>query len=263
MLTGNSHVHVHDRSTGAYSSATDIALDPDIRQPWDLFIADGFLYVMEAGERTVYAYDISTGASTPSRNLQSDPLGTGLVGVDHDGRNTYYLTDGSKLYIVPGLTSVGDARDAGTLVTYDVQGLAGFLFQLHAQGNTAYANSYVTEGNIRSIDVDLSQFAGGGVGVGVDYNWVEAENVFTAQEQLVTLLAVIAAIGMPIGAMTAIVFFGQAVISSGIGGQGASQVLVAIAAVVVILVSIQMFQQFAGFLGNAFDAVNGEPLRGL
>ena len=63
---------------------------------------------------------------------------------------------------------------------------------------------------------------------------------------------------MPIGAMTAIVFFGQAVISSGISGSGASQVMVAIAAVVVILVSIQMFQQFAGFLGNAFDAVNGD-----
>ena len=45
--------------------------------------------------------------------------------------------------------------------------------------------------------------------------WIPAENVFTAQRQLVTLLAVIAAIGMPVGAMTAIVFFGQAVISSG------------------------------------------------
>ena len=91
-----------------------------------------------------------------------------------------------------------------------------------------------------------------------DYEWIEAENVFTAQEQLVTLLAVIAAIGMPIGAMTAIVFFGQAVISSGVSGQGASQVLVAIAAVVVILVAVQMFQQFAGYLGNAFDAVDGD-----
>ena len=92
----------------------------------------------------------------------------------------------------------------------------------------------------------------------MDYEWIEAENVFTAQQQLVTLLAVIAAIGMPIGAMTAIVFFGQAVISSGVSGQGASQVLVAIAAVVVILVAVQMFQQFAGYLGDAFDAVDGD-----
>ena len=88
--------------------------------------------------------------------------------------------------------------------------------------------------------------------------WVEAEEVFTAQGQLVTLLAVIAALGMPLGAMTAVVFFGQAVVSSGVSGQGASQVLVAIAAVVIILVAVQMFQQFAGYLGDAFDAVNGD-----
>ena len=86
--------------------------------------------------------------------------------------------------------------------------------------------------------------------------WIEAEEVFTAQKQLVTLLAVIAALGMPIGAMTAVVFFGQAVVSSGVSGQGASQVLVAIAAVVVILVAVQMFEQFAGYLGDAFDAVD-------
>ena len=117
------------------------------------------------------------------------------------------------------------------------------------------------QGDILSINVDLSQFGGGGVVV--DYNWVEAENVFTAQEQLVTLLAVIAAIGMPIGAMTAIVFFGQAVISSGISGSGASQVMVAIAAVVVILVSIQMFQQFRRLPGQRLRRGERGPFRGL
>ena len=88
--------------------------------------------------------------------------------------------------------------------------------------------------------------------------WLDAEGVFTAQRQLVVLLAVIAAIGMPLGAMTAVVFFGQAVVSSGVEGSGASQVLVAIAAVVIILVAVQMFQQFAGYLGDAFDAVDGD-----
>ena len=88
--------------------------------------------------------------------------------------------------------------------------------------------------------------------------WIPAEGVFTAQRQLVVLLAVIAAIGMPLGAMTAVVFFGQAVVSSGVEGSGASQVLVAIAAVVIILVAVQMFQQFAGYLGDAFDAVDGD-----
>ena len=244
-------VHVHDRSTGAYSSATDIVLDPDLTEPWDLFVADGFVYVMQQEGRIVVAHNISTGAVESSRNLISDHL----RGVGHDGRNTYYLTLDDKFHIAPGLTSFDDARDAGTLVTYDVQGLAN-KYQLHVQGNTAYVNTPAAQGDIRSINLDLSRFGGGGVVA--DYNWVEAENVFTAQERLVTLLAVIAAIGMPIGAMTAIVFFGQAVISSGISGQGASQVMVAIAAVVVILVSIQMFQQFAGFLGNAFDAVNGD-----
>ena len=254
--TENSRVHVHDRSTGAYSSATDIVLDPNLTKPRDLFIVDGFVYVMQYGGRMVYAHAISTGAVDSSRNLLGDPAPSGLNGVAHDGRNTYYLTLDDKFHIVPGLTSVGDARDAGTLVTYDLQGLSAAT-RLHVHGNTAYTNDYqVAVGEIRSINVDLSRFAGGGVVA--DYNWVEAENVFTAQERLVTLLAVIAAIGMPIGAMTAIVFFGQAVISSGISGSGASQVMVAIAAVVVILVSIQMFQQFAGFLGNAFDAVNGD-----
>ena len=254
--TENSRVHVHDRSTGAYSSATDIVLDPRVTDPWDMFIAEGYLYVMQSGERTVYAHELPTGATDSSRNLQSDSSYGGLYGVDYDGRNTYYLTFGDTLLIAPGLASVGDARDAGTLVTYDVQGLPQIQDQLHVHGNTAYSNSYVGQGNIRSINLDLSRFGGGGVVV--DYNWVEAENVFTAQERLVTLRAVIAAIGMPIGAMTALVFFGQAVISSGISGSGASQVLVAIAAVVVILVSIQMFQQFAGFMGTAFDAVNGD-----
>ena len=63
---------------------------------------------------------------------------------------------------------------------------------------------------------------------------------------------------MPLGAMTAVVFFGQAVVSSGVSGNGASQVLVAIAAVVIILVAVQMFQQFASYLGDAFEAVDGD-----
>ena len=59
---------------------------------------------------------------------------------------------------------------------------------------------------------------------------------------------------MPIGAMTAIVFFGQAVISAGGSWTvSTSQLLVAIATVVIILVAVQMFQQFAGYLGDAFD----------
>ena len=172
--TETNRVYVYDRSTGAYASGSNIDIDPRVTDPWDLFIADGFLYVMQQDGRTVYAHNISTGATAPSRNLRSDPSSQGLDGVDYDGRNTYYLTADDKLHIVPGLTSVSDARNAGALVTYDVQGLPVDKFQLHVQGNTAYTNSVTTRGNIRSINVDLNQFPGG---VFVDYNWVEAENV--------------------------------------------------------------------------------------
>ena len=132
--------------------------------------------------------------------------------------------------------------------------------------NFASANSdprafYGLNGTFHVVDASDTVYAysyAAVTGSGSTYPWLPAENVFVAQRQLVTLLAVIAAIGMPIGAMTAIVFFGQAVISAGVSGQGASQVIVAIGAVVVILVAVQMFQQFAGYLGDAFDAVNGD-----
>ena len=170
--------------------------------------------------------------------------------------------NGERLYVMPDYRDAstdsvivslnrGNPRRGGIALNgddlYAIEDISGNLwlnqYQLFLSGGGVTTSATTT---IRSMPT------------GDGLRWLQAENVFTAQEQLVTLLAVIAAIGMPIGAMTAIVFFGQAVISSGIGGQGASQVLVAIAAVVVILVSIQMFQQFAGFLGTAFDAVNGD-----
>ena len=102
---GDGRVYVHDRSTGAYSTDTVIVLDPNITEPWDLFIADGYLYVMQRASRKVFAHDASTGATASSRDLQSDPSSGVLDGVDYDGRNTYYLTRDHKLLIVPGLTS--------------------------------------------------------------------------------------------------------------------------------------------------------------
>ena len=120
---------------------------------------------------------------------------------------------------------------------------------------TASSLLYILDTDSRTLlSIDLSAMPD----ARVLHPWLPAEDVFTAQRQLVTLLAVIAAIGMPIGAMTAIVFFGQAVVSSGVSGQGASQVIVAIGAVVVILVAVQMFQYFTGYLGDAFNAVNGD-----
>ena len=45
--TEDNRVYVHDLSTGAYASDTVIVLDPNVTKPWDMFIADGYLYVME------------------------------------------------------------------------------------------------------------------------------------------------------------------------------------------------------------------------
>ena len=103
-----------------------------------------------------------------------------------------------------------------------------------------------------------------------DLYWVPPEGIFTAQQELVTLLAVIAVIGMPLGAMTAIVYFGQAMVSSAASEQSPTRMVAAVAAVIIILLGVQLFQQFAGYLGDSFDAVDGdrhvvfnEPLGGL
>ena len=240
-------IFVYDRS-GTLQSSKTITLDGSNGSPVDFFLTDTHAYVVESSHRGVFAYRLSDGAYVSGLNLYHD--GYPVFGIDYDGTYTYYLAyQGAtpNILIAPGLTSINDARSAGTLLVRPVLQNEDAPATIDVvNGRTAYVATFGDQ-----LVYDLGTAAN-------DYTWVPAEDVFTAQEQLVTLLAVIAAIGMPIGAMTAIVFFGQAVISSGIGGQGASQVMVAIAAVVVILVSIQMFQQFAGFLGTAFDAVNGD-----
>ena len=243
-------VFVYDRSDGSLQSGLTITLDSDNEDPTDLVVVGSHVYVTDLNESRVFAYRLSDRSYDSTRNLQRTGE-VALVGIDYDGEHTYYMYVSSnkvQIEIAPGFTSVDDARAAGTLVVrpLDPSYSSGHGPISVRDGRFVYVGAFG-----RMLIVDLGVLS-------VDYTWTAAENVFTAQEQLVTLLAVIAAIGMPIGAMTAIVFFGQAVISSGIGGSGASQVMVAIAAVVVILVSIQMFQQFAGFLGNAFDAVNGD-----
>ena len=75
---------------------------------------------------------------------------------------------------------------------------------------------------------------------------------------MVTLLSVIAAIGMPVGAMSAVVYFGQAICAGGVSGQASGQVLVAVGAVVVMLLAVQIFELFSGYLSESFNAVNGD-----
>ena len=194
---------------------------------------DGALLLMDRYERKLF---ISPDYTVATRGRVEISLGASTLGVTEFSHGISVAPNDS-LYMTGG--SGGRFRLLDFLYTAAVPGMSS--------GTTSTISTFST------TTVSVITVAGG-----AGLPWIPAENVFTAQEQLVTLLAVIAAIGMPIGAMTAIVFFGQAVISSGMSGQGASQVLVAIAAVVVILVSIQMFQQFAGFLGTAFDAVNGD-----
>ena len=210
--------------------------DADTSQAAGLTIYDGgglMLFDRRHENRNLYVSPDYTNASSNVVILQI-PSGTAerlQGGISISPNNRFY--------------SLGTHGATGTVLVADYQFTAGM------PGIPASTTSSLTTYSTVTFSTSL-------VTDGAGLPWIPAENVFTAQEQLVTLLAVIAAIGMPIGAMTAIVFFGQAVISSGMSGQGASQVLVAIAAVVVILVSIQMFQQFAGFLGTAFDAVNGD-----
>ena len=199
---------------------------------------DGALLLMDRYERKLHIspdYTVATRGRVEI-SLNAAPLSSSALGVTEFSHGISVAPNDS-LYMTGG--SGGRFRLLDFLYTAAVPGMSS--------GTTSTISTFST------TTVSVITVAGE-----AGLPWIPAENVFTAQEQLVTLLAVIAAIGMPIGAMTAIVFFGQAVISSGMSGQGASQVLVAIAAVVVILVSIQMFQQFAGFLGTAFDAVNGD-----
>ena len=208
--------------------------DPD--QAAGLTIYDGgglMLFDRRGSRRNLYISPDYTNASSNVVTLKI-PVGTAdrlMHGISISPNNRFY--------------SLGTPSNTARMLVADYQFTAGM------PGIPASTTSSLTTYSTITFSTSL-------LTDGAGLPWIPAENVFTAQEQLVTLLAVIAAIGMPIGAMTAIVFFGQAVISSGMSGQGASQVLVAIAAVVVILVSIQMFQQFAGFLGTAFDAVNGD-----
>ena len=235
----------------------------------DLANKGHFIYALERATSVIYAYNTRTRSYSGSDNLQ------GNTGFDWGG---LWITDEGHLHLwySPGgialLRLRDDYQDPGSYpVSIEYRGSADLIgdflsmsdrhgHTVEPLGATVFYGLYTNQLGASGVTPAYASHSLGEIPYteSGSLDWIQAEDVFTAQERLVTLLAVIAAIGMPIGAMTAIVFFGQAVISSGISGSGASQVMVAIAAVVVILVSIQMFQQFAGFMGTAFDAVNGD-----
>ena len=251
--------YAYDIATRA--SAPSLNFTPDLAAtgngtPQAVWSDGTYWWVVDHVDDQVYAYQASDGASAPDKYLTESFLaGIALTqprGIHSDGTTLWvgdpddrrlYAFDLATLQRFPSRDF--SIRQSGTVGRLEID-QAGDQLVVWSNNNN--------DGQVQFHDLTFIP----AVPPDNPFPWLEAEPVFTAQRQLVTLLAVIAAIGMPIGAMTAIVFFGQAVISSGVSGQVASQVIVAIGTVVVILVAVQMFQQFAGYLGDAFDAVSGD-----
>ena len=86
--------------------------------------------------------------------------------------------------------------------------------------------------------------------------WAEPAGLFDEQPQLVELLATIAALALPLGALGAVVFFGNTIsVATGTSGVS-SQIIAVITIVVVILVIVEVFGQFIVYLDQAFDVID-------
>ena len=99
-----------------------------------------------------------------------------------------------------------------------------------------------------------------GATIGVDSSptWAEPAGLFDEQPQLVELLATIAALALPLGALGAVVFFGNTIsVATGTSGVS-SQIIAVITIVVVILVIVEVFGQFIVYLDQAFDVIDAD-----
>ena len=86
--------------------------------------------------------------------------------------------------------------------------------------------------------------------------WAQPAGLFDEQPQLVELLATIAALALPLGALGAVVFFGNTIsVATGTSGVS-SQIIAVITIVVVILVIVEVFGQFIVYLDQAFDVID-------
>ena len=89
-----------------------------------------------------------------------------------------------------------------------------------------------------------------------DPYWAEPAGLFDEQPQLVELLATIAALALPLGALGAVVFFGNTIsVATGTSGVS-SQIIAVITIVVVILVIVEVFGQFIVYLDRAFEVID-------
>ena len=88
--------------------------------------------------------------------------------------------------------------------------------------------------------------------------WAEPAGLFDEQPQLVELLATIAALALPLGALGAVVFFGNTIsVATGTSGVS-SQIIAVITIVVVILVIVEVFGQFIVYLDQAFEVIDAD-----
>ena len=88
--------------------------------------------------------------------------------------------------------------------------------------------------------------------------WAEPAGLFDEQPQLVELLATIAALALPLGALGAVVFFGNTIsVATGTSGVS-SQIIAVITIVVVILVIVEVFGQFIVYLDDAFEVIDAD-----
>ena len=88
--------------------------------------------------------------------------------------------------------------------------------------------------------------------------WGEPAGLFDEQPQLVELLATIAALALPLGALGAVVFFGNTIsVATGTSGVS-SQIIAVITIVVVILVIVEVFGQFIVYLDQAFEVIDAD-----
>ena len=178
-----------------------------------LIVRNGRLLTLDTDGSKIYDYDLGD-TSSYNTIAVGDEVGHEAegFGINGDGNLLVFDYDDQEFTISPDYrnASEGYVRLQARLDPAENEIWPGFQLTLD---NTVHLSA-LNAGVVRHYELLLALEGGGG-----GYQWIPSENVFTAQERLVTLLAVIAAIGMPIGAMTAIVFFGQAVISSGISGQ--------------------------------------------
>ena len=122
-------------------------------------------------------------------------------------------------------------------------------YYVSANGSIEFRYSSTTAGTALNDSTVIGGFA-------EDPFWAQPAGLFDEQPQLVELLATIAALALPLGALGAVVFFGNTIsVATGTSGVS-SQIIAVITIVVVILVIVEVFGQFIVYLDQAFEVID-------